>query len=80
MKTVMILTNNNITMTTADIVNKHLIKPLYNTLLHYYYIPMILGNNIIMKRVSMKSLTIGYNLVNKVYKHHNICYIYFFIH
>ena len=41
---------------------------------------MILEDNIIMKRVSMSSPVIGYNLVNKVYKYHKMCYIYFFIH
>ena len=36
--------------------------------------------SIITKRVSMSAPAIGYNLVNIVYKHHKICYIYFFIH
>ena len=58
----------------------HLIKPFYNILLHYHYIPMILENNIIMKRVSISGPAIEYNLVNKVYKHLNMYYIYFFIH
>ena len=41
---------------------------------------MILEDNIIMKRVSMSGPAIRYNLVNKVYNHLNICYIYLFIY